>query len=155
MITQFLLFFIIGVFFVSNAYAQNNNENSDNEESNNLIKTSYFSLEPLDNWSYELHSDKTTAQQMGSGARNEIILYPNDIDISTAVEAGNAIIANFMQDNTYNVKNAPLSQYVKYHTENAVAPIISQEDTTIDGEPAVKVLANGKGDEGEIKYLFI
>ena len=151
---------IIGLFLVSHAYAQNNNENNDNEVSNNLIKTSYFSIDPLDNWTYEINSDRTTAQTMGSGASNEIILYPKDIDIGTAVEAGNAVIANFMQDNIYNVKNAPLSDYVKHNTENAIASITSQEDTTIDGEPAVKILANGKGDQGKqnicsyIRYII-
>jgi hypothetical protein len=146
---------ITSLFLVSNAYAQNNNKNNENEESINLIKTSYFSIEPIDNWTYEINSDKTTVQTMGSGASNEIILYPKDIDIGTAVEAGNAVIVNFMQDNTYNVKNAPLSQYVKYKTENARTSIISQEDTTIDGEPAVKVLSNVKGNSGDVKYLFI
>jgi hypothetical protein len=145
---------ITSLFLVSNVYAQNNNGNNMGE-SDNIAKTSYFSIEPLDNWTYEINSDKTTAQTMGSGASNAIILYPKDIDIGTAVEAGNAVIANFEKDNTYNVKNAPLNDYVKYHTENAIAPITSQENIIIDGEPAIKVLANVKGDQGEMKYLFI
>ena len=135
------------------AYAQNNIDNND-EENDEIINTSYFSIEPLDNWTYEINSDKTTAQTIGSGASNAIILYPKDIDIGTAVEAGNAVLANFEQDNTYNVKNAPLSEYVKFKTENA-AEVISQEDTTVDGEPAVKVLSDVKGDQGVTKYLFI
>ena len=140
---------------MSNAYAQNNNNGNDVGKTDNIAKTSYFSIEPLDNWTYEINSDKTTAQTMGSGASNAIILYPNDIDIITGVESGNALIANFEQDNTYNVKNAPLSNYVKYKTENAIAPITSQQNIIIDGESAVKVLSNGKGDYGNIKYLFI
>lgn len=119
------------------------------------IGTLYFSIQPLDNWIYETGSDTTTAEFMGYGPSNSITLYPNDIDVDTAIETGNALVANFKQDDSYNVKNAPSSHYVKYNTKNIAVSIISQENITIDEEPAVKVLANGKGDLADIKYLFI
>ena len=130
----------VGLFFISNVYAQGNDEDVDEEEE---AETLYFSMKPLDNWIYESYSDSHAAELMGFGPSNAISLFPNVFDVET-INEGTGVSSKFKQDSKYSVKNAPLNHYVKSEVKQKTGMNVTlQENTTIDGEEAIKVHGDG------------
>jgi hypothetical protein len=138
----------------ANAYSESNNKDG----SQNIETNSYFSIEPADNWIYETYSNFYMTDVLGFGPVNSIMLYPNEFsNDSLDKEEGEKIgvISNFVQDTRYPIKKAPLTEYVKYkNEENTVVKITLQENTTIDGQEAIKIYANGTGSYSTVKYIF-
>ena len=78
---------------------------------------------------------------LGFGPVNAIMLYPNEVS-SDSLEKGEKIgvISRFVQDTRYPIKNAPLTEYVKYkNEENSGVKTTLQENITIDGQKAIKI----------------
>jgi hypothetical protein len=100
----------------------------------------YFSIKPLDTWIYQEYSNSAMAQLMGFGPNNAIYLYPANLE--GADQNKTSLIAEFKQDESYTLKNAPLTSYVKYYIDqysNVDFSIVSN-NTTIEGKPAVKLI---------------
>ena len=137
----------------ANAYSENTNKDG----SQNIESNSYFSIEPVDNWIYETYSNFYTTDVLGFGPVNAIMLYPNEFNSDSLEKEGEKIgvTSRFVQDTRYPIKNAPLTEYVKYkHEENSGVKTTLQENTTIDGQKAIKIYANGTDSYSNVKYIF-
>jgi hypothetical protein len=111
------------------------------------VENLYFSIKIPDNWTYKEGSNTPQAESTGFGPANLIMLTPsefNDILLGKAVH--NGVFAYFIQDAYYPIKNAGLDLFVKYQIDKQDAiNVTSKQNVTIDGEPAVKVYADGNG----------
>ena len=67
----------------------------------------YFSIKPLDTWIYEEYSNSVMVDFMGFGLKNAINLWPSQLDLSDTNKT--SLLAEFKQDESYTIKNAPLS----------------------------------------------
>jgi len=104
-----------------------------------------FSLTVLDNWAYTDQEDPI-ASILGVGP--SIGLIPNEfshilLNASLAL-TGNSIkdegaYSIFALDRDYPYRNIPLETYTQYNINLSAVKIFSQENTTIDGENAVKI----------------
>jgi hypothetical protein len=80
------------------------------------------------------------AQWMGFGPNNAINLWPAELDGADTNKT--SLLAEFKQDESYTLKNAPLSSYTKYkieqfsHTDYSIV----SNNTTIDGKQAIKLM---------------
>ena len=109
---------------------------TDDERAINL----YFSIKPLDTWIYEEYSKTAMAKWLGSGPANAIDLWPSELDLSDTNKT--SLRAELTQNEYYTLKNAPLSNYVNFIIENNLDLGFSPDlNTTIDGEPAVRLTA--------------
>jgi hypothetical protein len=100
----------------------------------------YFSIKPLESWIYNEYSNSAMADWMGFGPSNAIKLWPSELDGTDS--NATSLIAQFTQDESYTLKNAPLSKYAKYiigEYSNGNFSIISN-NTTIDGEQTIKLI---------------
>ena len=75
----------------------------------------YFSIKPLDTWIYQEYSNSAMANLMGFGPNNAIALWPSELDGADLNKT--ALLAEFKQDESYTLKNAPLSSYARYIIE--------------------------------------
>ena len=123
-------------------------------EKNNVEETAYFSIEPLDNWIYDIYSDSTSVDFTGLGPSNTMTLFPNVFD---AEETNNnkGVKVTIQQDERYSVKNAPLATYVKYKIDQQtdIMNVTSQEKMIVDGEETIKINGVGVGDSSGLKYV--
>jgi hypothetical protein len=104
-----------------------------------------FSLTVLGNWAYT-DQDDPIASILGVGP--SIGLIPNEfshmlLNASLAL-SGNSIrnegaYSIFALDMDYPFRNIPLETYTQYNINLSPVKIFSQENTTIDGEKAVKI----------------
>jgi hypothetical protein len=85
----------------------------------------YFSLKVPNTWSYAKYSNTKMATLFGKGPVNQIILVPQEfrnnllnsnLDGARVYENiyDTGAFSQFTQDTDYNIKNAPLTMYLKY-----------------------------------------
>jgi len=110
-----------------------------------IVNNTDFSLTVLENWAYTDQNDPI-ASILGVGPT--IGLIPNEfshmlLNASLAL-TGNSIknegaYSIFALDTDYPFRNIPLETYTQYNINLSAVKIFSQENTTIDGEKAVKI----------------
>jgi hypothetical protein len=103
------------------------------------VKNSYFSIDVPDNWTYTegLYGMSLTPKEFGT------ILFNGTTPLSEKLQEKGAYVA-FRNDWDYQIKNSGLDLYVKYKIDTQDGmKVMTQENATIDGEPAVKI--NGDG----------
>ena len=100
----------------------------------------YFSIKPLDTWIYQEYSDTAMVNWMGFGPLNAINLWPVELN-NVADSNKTSLLAEFKQNEAYTIKNAPISNYVKFIIDNNSEYFGFSPDlnTTIDDEPAVRL----------------
>jgi hypothetical protein len=102
------------------------------------VNSASFSIDIPDNWVYE---EKFYGVEL---APNEFgVLLVNDKPWLEQMNETGAV-ASLEQDTGFSIKNAGLDLYVKYKIDKQSGiNVTSRQNTTIDGEPAVKIYADG------------
>lgn len=109
---------------------------SDDERVTNL----YFSIKPLDTWIYQEYSNSAMANFIGFSPANAIKLW--SIELDGADTNKTSLLAEFKEDESYSLKNAPLYSYAKYIIkENPYTDLsIVSSNTTIEGQQTIKLI---------------
>ena len=127
------------------------------------ITNIYFSIEIPNNWIYHKSSDSPTSSLLGIGSSNVIALAPpqfgnfsvtnNSRDFMQNMQIAGAICI-FSQELYNSTDNPKLEDYVRIKTlsQNDLN-IISQEETTVGDERAVRIYADGIGKFANFKYI--
>ena len=125
------------------------------------VNKSLFSVNVLDNWAYfnAKFSD-------GGDYNSTIFLVPTEYgdffnsnaDFQKSLQKVGAI-SLITLDSTYPFENVPLEVYARYHINQSEDKILSKENTTIDGEKALKIHKtfkdiNSNFTEGINYYIF-
>jgi hypothetical protein len=125
------------------------------------IENLYFSINIPDSWTYLEFSNTPQAETTGYGPVNAINLTPNEfsdilLDPSFSFEkASEKIIATFLQDTGYRIKNAPLESYAKYEIDKfGILNVSSQQYTTVGKEKAIRIDADESAYYGDTKIVL-
>jgi PsbP-like protein len=114
------------------------------------VNNTYFSMNILDNWAYKegFSSVALTPSEFG------VILLNQTKPLSEKMEKEGAY-SSFSRDWNYPIKNAAgLDLYVKYEIDKQDGmKVVTQENVTIDDEPAVKISADGLGPFNSTKFV--
>ena len=109
------------------------------------VNNTHFSVNVLDNWAYRETNDPIS---VAFGRGPELGLVPsefNDFLLNTSKVLSGEEIQNegaysiISLDTDYPYRNVPLETYTQYNINLSKVKIFSKENTTIDGEPAVKI----------------
>ncbi len=133
------------------------------------VENAYFSMKIPDTWTYAEYSNTGMADLLGRGPVNMLVMAPVEFaDLLSQSDEGQgdrmrqsgSALANFMQDTTYNLKNAPLEAYVKHRVDQLIDTfnVTSTYNGTIGKEDAIKLTKNGTGDQSNqrvVEYLVL
>lgn len=109
------------------------------------VNNTDFSVDVLDNWAYRETNDPIS---VAFGKGPELGLVPSDFNdflLNTSKVLSGEEIQNegaysiISLDTDYPYRNVPLETYTQYNINLSKVKIFSKENTTIDGEPAVKI----------------
>lgn len=151
-----ITFLVILVIWTSNSYATQ--IESEELKINNL----YFSMLPLDNWTYSESNDSPAARILGFGPINSVSLTPSQfsnflLDLNRTLYEkmqNEGAYSTFGKDVDFRLKNAPLETYVKYNMDRQSGiKVVSQRNVAIDGEKAIKIYADGILTFNGIKFV--
>jgi len=119
-----------------------------------------FSIEIPDTWAYTETPEPPMERVLGVSSYTSVVLVPVDfaellIQVEEDIEMGNGSAAIvFAKASDYSVKNAPLDLYVKYRmNEDDSFNDITQQDTTLGKEKAVKIEGSKNDISGNIRQL--
>ena len=119
-----------------------------------------FSIEIPDTWAYTETPEPPMERVLGVSSYTSVVLVPVDfaellIQEEEDIEMGNGSAAIvFAKASDYSVKNAPLDLYVKYRmNEDDSFNDITQQDTTLGKEKAVKIEGSKNDISGNIRQL--
>jgi hypothetical protein len=109
------------------------------------VNNSEFSINVPDNWAYQ-QSGSTLANIFGTGPWVNLIPTEfSELLINPGQELSGKSIKNqgaysiFEQDTNYPFRNVPLNIYTQYNLNLSEVKVLSTENTTIDGEQAVRI----------------
>src|SRR4030095_11767867 len=124
-----------------------------------VVNNTDFSLNVLDNWAYQ---DSTTSLAEAPD-KAWINLFPNEfshIFVNTSLEnwanetnQKEGASSSFTLDIGYPYRNVPVDSYSEYYTDMFPVKIFSRENTTIAGEPAVKVHRSDIGNSANVEVV--
>jgi len=113
------------------------------------VNNTDFSVNVLHNWAYRQPTDNplTGALAKVFGVNPPLILIPTEFSnflVNTSSNLTEAIhngggFSQMTLDTDYPYRNVPLEVYTQYNINKSPVKIFSKENTTIDGEPAVKI----------------
>lgn len=124
-----------------------------------------FSIEVPDTWAFTETPEPPIERVLGVSSYTSVVLVPVQfaellIEEKRDIEIGNGSAAVvFAKASDYSVKNAPLDLYVKYRmNEDDSLNVISQKDTTIGKDKAVRIDGNENNNASNtrlLEYLFL
>jgi hypothetical protein len=107
-----------------------------------------YSIDIPDNWAYQLNGPLAE-----STPREFAVFLVNQSEPLNQKMKNEGAISRFTQP-LYPIYNAPFDVYVKYELDEQNAmKVMSKENVTIDGEPAVKIYADGIDSLSGIKIV--
>jgi hypothetical protein len=112
------------------------------------VNNTDFSVNVLDNWAYQ--DAATYSPLLGEPEDDAFLnLFPNEFSsvlINTSLENWTEAIQNkggayseFASDPLFPYRNVPVESYSQYFLDLSPSKVISRENTTIDGEAAIKI----------------
>jgi PsbP-like protein len=114
------------------------------------VNNTYFSINIPDNWTYTegLSSVGLTPNEFG-------VILLNQTKVLTEKMEKEGAYSSFSRDWNYPIKNAAgLDLYVKYEIDKQDGmKVVTQENVTIDNEPAVKIVADGIKSFNNTKFV--
>jgi hypothetical protein len=126
------------------------------------VNNTYFSINIPDNWTYIETTQSRAAKILGFGPTNSIETTPHKFGefflnqttpLSQKMEKEGAY-SLFQQKADYPIKNAPLDLFVKYEIfKHNQLEVVTRDNTTIDNEPAVKILSDGIKSSNGINFV--
>ena len=128
-----------------------------NGQTTNINNTD-FSISVLDNWAYR--QPNPLANIFGAGSR--VGLIPTEFSnllVNTSEEVSGKSILNggafsiLSLDTDYPYRNIPLETYTQYNIHLSPVKIFSQENTTIDGEKAIKIHRTARNNLTNVEAL--
>jgi len=131
------------------------------------LENVFFSFHVPHAWNYAEYSNTAMSSLIGIGPPNQIILVPEEFKdrMLDSNEKDNAIYKNiynagafsqFAQDADYNIKNAPLTTYVKYFANKyPYLSIISKHDSMVGKEKAVKIEGNDNSESVKLVIYLV
>jgi hypothetical protein len=108
-----------------------------------IVNNTKFSVNVLDNWAYM--QPNPIAQALGGSYLDLVPIEFNEFLVNTSREISGKTIQNggaysiLSLDTQYPYRNVPLQIYTQYSNNISKVKIFSIQNTTVDGEPAVKV----------------
>jgi hypothetical protein len=124
-----------------------------------------FSIEVPDTWAFTETPEPPIERVLGVSSYTSVVLVPVQFAELLIEEKGDIKIGNgsaavvFAKASDYSVKNGPLDLYVKYRmNEDDSLNVISQKDTTIGKDKAVRIDGNENNNASNIRlleYLFL
>ncbi|MDW0250607.1 MAG: hypothetical protein QOA17_02255 [Nitrososphaeraceae archaeon] len=124
-----------------------------------------FSIEVPDTWAFTETPEPPIERVLGVSSYTSVVLVPVQFAELLIEEKGDIEIGNgsaavvFAKASDYSVKNAPLDLYVKYRmNEDDSLNVISQKDTTIGKDKAVRIDGNENNNASNtrlLEYLFL
>ena len=119
-----------------------------------------FSIEVPDTWAYTETPETPIERVLGVSSYTSVVLVPVQfaellIEEKGDIEMGNGSAAVvFAKASDYSIKNAPLDLFVKYRmNEDDSLNVISQQDTTVGKEKAVRIDGNENNNASNIRLL--
>lgn len=113
------------------------------------VNNTNFSIDVPDNWAYReyLFAVNLSPNEFG------VFLVNNTKPLDEKMK-GEGAYASFTQDWLYEIKNAGLDLYVESQIDEQTGMnVTSKQNVTIDGEPAVKINADGINSFNGIKFV--
>ena len=124
-----------------------------------------FCIEVPDTWAFTETPEPPIERVLGVSSYTSVVLVPVQfaellIEEKGDIEIGNgSAVVVFAKASDYSVKNAPLDLYVKYRmNEDDSLNVISQKDTTIGKDKAVRIDGNENNNASNtrlLEYLFL
>jgi len=125
-----------------------------------IFKGLSFSIEVPDTWAYTETPETPIERVLGVSSYTSVVLVPVQfaellIEEKGDIEMGNGSAAVvFAKASDYSIKNAPLDLFVKYRmNEDDSLNVISQQDTTVGKEKAVRIDGNENNNASNIRLL--
>ena len=125
-----------------------------------IFKGLSFSIEVPDTWAYTETPETPIERVLGVSSYTSVVLVPVQfaellIEEKGDIEMGNGSAAVvFAKASDYSIKNAPLDLFVKYRlNEDDSFNVISQQDTTVGKEKAVRIDGNENNNASNIRLL--
>jgi PsbP-like protein len=113
------------------------------------VNASDFSIDIPDNWVY---SKKLVGVELSPHEFGALII--NDDEPWSEQMNDTGAVASFSQEWLFPIKNAGLDLFVKYKIDKQTGiNVTSQQNLTIDNEPAVKIYADGINSFNGIKFV--
>jgi hypothetical protein len=119
-----------------------------------------FSIDVPESWTYTETPESPMEHLSGVSSYSSVVLVPAKfaellIQDKGDIEMGNGTVAIvFAEDSDYTVKNAPPDLYVKFRmNKDDSLNVISQQDTTVGKEKAVRIEGNKNGTSGNVRLL--
>jgi hypothetical protein len=119
-----------------------------------------FSIEIPDTWAYTETPEPPIERVLGVSSYTSVVLVPVEsaellIQEKDDIKMGNGSVAIvFAKASDYSVKNAPLDLYVKYRmNEDESLNVVSQQDTTVGKEKAVRIEGSKNDVSGNTRLL--
>ena len=122
-----------------------------------IVNNTDFSVNVLNNWAYQ--QSKPFAEAFGglwldlipTEFRNLLVDTSKNLTMEVAQNRGAYSIISL--DSNYPFRNVPLEIYTEYNINLSPVKIFSKENTTIDGEPAVKIHRNARSNETNLEVV--
>jgi PsbP-like protein len=114
------------------------------------VNNTYFSINIPDNWTY-----REGLSSIGLTPNEFAVILLNQTEPLTEKMEEKGAYSSFSRDWNYPIKNAAdLDLYVKYEIDKQDGmKVVTQENVTIDNEPAVKIVADGIKSFNDTKFV--
>jgi hypothetical protein len=121
-----------------------------------------FSIEVPDTWAYTETPETPIERVLGVSSYTSVVLVPVQFAELLIEKKGDITMGNgsaavvFAKASDYSLKNAPLDLFVKYRlNEDDSFNVISQQDTTIGKEKAVRIDGNENNNASNIRLEYL